>query len=363
MNGKERTQRILNRQHVDRVGIYEHFWADTQKVWINQGHISAGESMARHFQFDMDEAFCFEMMADLDFKKQIVEETEDTITFLDGNGAVLKEHKHHDSTPEHVDFHVKEREGWEHQIKPHLVPDMRRINFEHYRKVRDECRQDGRFFLWSGLNVFECMIRMCGHENALMGMILDPDWVLDMTMTYAGLIVELQKILFEREGYPDGIWFYEDMGYKGSPFMSPEMYDAFLKPAHELTFSYAHQNGLPVILHSCGFVEPLLPSIIDAGIDCLEAMEVKAGMDLTKLSQTYGDRIAFMGGLDVRALYSNDPVQVDCELSDKLYEAMKHCSYVVHSDHSIPETVDYQTYRYFVEQSLRMGRYNGRDNA
>ena len=58
----------------------------------------------------------------------------------------------------------------------------------------------------------------------LAGMALDPDWVRDMAMTYARLIVELQKILFEEEGPPDGVWYYEDMGNKGSPFMSPKMY-------------------------------------------------------------------------------------------------------------------------------------------
>lgn len=357
MNGKQRTLNILRRQPVDRVGLYEHFWADTQKIWTRQGHIAAGESMARHFGFDMDEAFCFEMMADLDFDRQVISETAETITYLDGNGAVLKQHKLHDSTPEHVDFHVKDRESWERLIKPKLTPDPRRINFELYRRVRDECREDERFFLWSGLHAFECISRVCGHENMLMGMIDDPEWIQDMAMTYARLILELQEILFRQEGAPDGLWYYEDMGYKGSPFMSPAMYKELLWPSHRYTFDNAKQRGLPVILHSCGYVEPLLPDIIEAGIDCLEAMEVKAGMDLVKLCQQYGDRISFMGGLDVRALYSNDPAQIDTELKAKLPLAMQGYRYVVHSDHSIPETVDYQTYLYFIEQSLRMGTY------
>lgn len=39
-------------------------------------------------------------------------------------------------------------------------------------------------------------------------------------------------------------------------------------------------EGVKTILHSCGYIAPLLPGLIEAGLDCLEAMEVKAGMDM-----------------------------------------------------------------------------------
>ena len=74
------------------------------------------------------------------------------------------------------------------------------------------------------MSVFECMHPVCGHENMLMGMIDDPEWVRDMADSYARLIIELQEIVFAQEGYPDGIWYYEDMGFKERPFMSPAMY-------------------------------------------------------------------------------------------------------------------------------------------
>jgi uroporphyrinogen decarboxylase len=305
----------------------------------------------------MDEAWPFNMIADLDFEKEVVAEDEDTITYLDGNGAVLRRHKKHDTTPEHVDFAVKDRESWEARIKPKLTPDPRRIHFEVYRKVRDECKEDRRFFVWSGLNAFECMEMMCGHENMLVGMALDPDWVLDMAMTYARLIVDLQKILFEKEGYPDGIWYYDDLGFKEHPFISPDMFRRIIKPAYVYTFDYAKAQGMPVILHSCGFVEPLLPDIIDAGIDCLQVIEVKAGMDLLRIHKLYGDRICFMGGIDVRVLYTNDRKKIDAELEAKIPVVKEGYNYAVHSDHSIPATVAYDTYRYFIDRALELGRY------
>jgi uroporphyrinogen decarboxylase len=238
-----------------------------------------------------------------------------------GNGAVFRRHKLHDATPEHVDFLVRDRAAWLEHIKPKLKPERRRINFEAYREAREHARQAGRFFAWSGVNVFEIMKDVCGHEHMLVGMALDPDWVRDMADTYARLTVQLQEILFAQEGYPDGIWYYEDMGFKQRPFMSPQMYRQIVLPAHKHTMEFARSHRLPVIVHSCGFVEPLVPGLIEAGIDCLQVIEVKAGMDLLKLYREFGDRLSFMGGIDVRVLYTNDRALVDAELEAKILAA------------------------------------------
>ena len=104
-------------------------------------------------------------------------------------------------------------------------------------------------------------------------------------------------------------------------------------------------------------VEPLLPHMIDAGIDCLQALEVKAGMDLVKLHQLYGDKISFMGGIDVRALYSNDREIIDRQLESKIPLVKQGFNYILHSDHSIPNTVHYDTYRYFLKMGLELGTY------
>jgi uroporphyrinogen decarboxylase len=189
-------------------------------------------------------------------------------------------------------------------------------------------------------------------------MALDPDWVKDMVVTYAQLTIDLLDILFSREGFPDGIWFYEDMGYRLHPFMSPRMYREIILPGHRLTVQWAKTRGLPVIMHSCGFIEPLIPGLLEAGIDCLQVIEVKAGMDLIKLYQAYGDQLSFMGGIDVRVLYNNDRHEIDTELEKKIPIVKGHYGYVLHSDHSIPSNVTHDTYQYFIDKGVALGRYN-----
>ena len=361
MTGKERTSAILRHQKTDRIGLYEHFWGDTHRAWTSgedeTSLIKPGESFEDHFDYDMTGCWAFNFCIDLDYHGQVVAEDEDTVTVKDGNYATLRRHKKHDTTPEHIAFDITDRETWETLAKPKLLDPAsfrRRINFEGYKNAKAYAAQKERFFFWSGVNVFECMHPIAGHVDMLMGMIDDPEWVSDMCETYAALTVELQKILFAECGLPDGIWFYEDMGYKDSPFMSPEMYDRFIYPAHKSTCDYAHSLGLPVVMHSCGFVEPLLPSMIRAGIDALQVIEVKAGMDLLRIFKNFGDKIALIGGIDVRCLYSNDRAVIDEELEKKI-PIVKHGSYVLHSDHSIPKTVKYETYKYFIERGLSLG--------
>jgi uroporphyrinogen decarboxylase len=357
LTGIERISNILKRQPVDRIGLFEHFWSDTQSAWTARKNIPPGVNFADHFGFDLDLCWPLTMVADLDFQPVVIEETAETRLTRDGNGALLRTHKLHDSTPEHIDFTVKNRAGWEQFIKPKLTPDRRRINFQAYREAKERCRQTNRFFAWSGVNVFEIMKDVTGHMHMLIGMAEDPDWVRDMALTYARLTVELQEILFAEEGWPDGIWYYEDMGFKRKPFMSPAMYREILQPAHELTMGLAKSHERPVIVHSCGYVAPLVPGLIEAGIDCLQVIEVKAGMDLLQLYRDYGDRLSFMGGIDVRTVYTNNHAIIDAELESKIPIVKGHYGYVLHSDHSIPNTVNYDTYQYFIQRGLELGKY------
>jgi uroporphyrinogen decarboxylase len=357
LTGFERIHNILKRQPVDRIGLFEHFWSDTQRAWEQMGYVSPGASMEDLFGFDMQVFWAFNFVANLDFTPETVEETESTILQRDGNGALLRRHNLHDATPEHVDFLVKDRRSWESYAKPYLTADSRRIDFAGYRRAKQQAAAAGRFFTWSGVNVFELMHPLCGHENMLIGMALDPDWIKDMVDVYSRVTVELQEILFAAEGCPDGIWYYEDMGFKQHPFMSPAMYRDIIQPGHKRTIGWAHGHNLPVIMHSCGFVEPLLPGMIEAGIDCLQVIEVKAGMDLLRLYRQYGEVLSFMGGIDVRVLYNNDHAEIDAELEAKIPLVKGHYGYVLHSDHSIPNNVHPDTYRYFIEKGLSLGTY------
>ncbi len=358
MTSIERMQAALERRPVDQTAVAVSPWGATVQRWRDEGHIGPNEDVAEHFGQDLRSGGWLNSVVDLDFQAVTIEETEETILRLDGNGATLRAHKLHDSTPEHVNFTVRDRATWEEFAKPKLLGvDRRRIPFESYRWAKQYSAERDLFCCWGGVAPFEQMHPLCGHEYMLMGMALDPDWVRDMADTYADLTIQHLEVLFSEEGAPDGFFFYEDMGFKQRPFMSPAMYAGILQPAHTRLFEYAHDNGCKVIVHSCGFVEPLVPGLIEAGMDCLQAMEVKAGMDLRELYAKYGDRLSFYGGVDVRCLISNNRALIDAEMDAKILPVVRGGGgYVLHSDHSEPPEVDYETMMYFVERGRKLGR-------
>lgn len=357
MTGHERLDNILARKPVDRIGLFEHFWGDTLTKWRSQGHIAEDEDLARHFGFDLATCGCFNMVVQLDYEPVVLEETEETVLMRDGNGAVLRRHKLHDATPEHVDFAVRDYAGWREQVEPVLKPSRDRIDPEVYRNARAAAAEQQQFFCWCGANCFELIHPLCGHENMLMGMALEPEWIAEMAMFYVDITIALQEMLFAEAGKPDGIWYYEDMGFKHRPFMSPQMYRDLIQPAHAKSIEFAHAQGLPVITHSCGFIEPLLPGLIEAGIDCLQVIEVKAGMDLLRIKRNFGDQIALCGGMDARNLVANDKDAIAAELNEKIGLAKEGYGYILHSDHSIPTDTEYDTYRFFVDEGLALGAY------
>ena len=66
---------------------------------------------------------------------------------------------------------------------------------------------------------------------------------------------------------------YEDLGYKNAIFCSPEVYKNQIFPFYAEMIDFFHGYDLPVVLHSCGFTEPLLDLIVDVGFDALNPME------------------------------------------------------------------------------------------
>ena len=356
MTHKQRFLGALNRQPVDMLPCGDGLWGETFRKYIAQGKMQEGEDQVVHFDMSWRQGGWLSSVADLDFEDQVIEETAETVLKLNGNGAQLRHWKNKSGTPEHVDFAVKERSAWEKLIKPHLLKvDRRRIPFEAYRDSKQMAVTEGRAFGWSGVAPFEQMHPVCGHEYMLMGMALDPDWVRDMVNTFADFTLMHQQVLFAEEGPPDYFWYYEDMGFKEKPFMSPAMYEDLVVPGHAKLFGAAHDLGCKVIVHSCGYVEPLVPGLIAAGMDCLQAMEVKAGMDLPTLSERFGDRITFCGGIDIRVVASNDREAIDAELDRKIRPVLEAGGgYILHSDHSIPPEVEHDTLRYFFDHGRRL---------
>ena len=143
----------------------------------------------------------------------------------------------------------------------------------------------------------------------------------------------------------DGAFLYYDLGYKNGLFFSLKRYEQQLHPMFKEFCRFFHNKDVKIILHSCGLVKDLIPYFIEERIDCLQPLEVKAGMDLIQLKEKYGDKIAFMGGIDVRLMAQDDPRLIEEEINEKITVAKQGGGYIYHSDHSVPRNVSFQNYQ------------------
>ena len=148
----------------------------------------------------------------------------------------------------------------------------------------------------------------------------------------------------------DKLRFFEDLGYKDRLFCSPKTLSELIFPYYAEMVEFLHAYDLPVVLHTCGYTEPALEMIVDAGFDALNPMEVKAGNDALAFAERYAEKLTFIGGLDARILESGDRDLIRREVTG-LIEGMKQrgASYVYGSDHSISTNVDYDDFKYAID--------------
>ena len=346
---------LLRKKSVDRVGAYEIFWHYTLKKWVEQGYPTDQENKpvdpVSHFKLDMRRTGGGFRVSPLLIPDEIIEETDEWIIKRNGAGAALKGWTHTAGTPEHIDFRMTSREVWERDCRPHLLEvNPERINVEEATKALAANLTEKRWSFYGNLFVWENMRQSMGDICLYESLLLDPGWIHDYNRVYTDFFKAHFKLLFDKAGLPNGIWIFEDMGYRDRLFCSPKTYAELIFPYSRELVEFLHSYGLAVVLHSCGNITGVMDQIVDAGFDALNPMEVKAGCDIMDFARRYGDRLVLVGGFDVRILESNDRRLIGQKVGEHV-DKMKSLGarYVFGSDHSITTNVDYDSYRYALD--------------
>ncbi|RMD80780.1 MAG: hypothetical protein D6820_06225, partial [Lentisphaerae bacterium] len=172
--------------------------------------------------------------------------------------------------------------------------------------------------------------------------------------------LELDLQMFQRvwdAGYHfDAIHWPDDLGYKHSQFFSLNLYREVLKPFHQKAIDFAKAKGLKVMLHSCGDVNPFIPEWIAMGVDCLNPLEVKAGMDPLKLKETYANDLVLHGGIN--AVLWDDPDAIMQEIERVVPALKRRGGYIFSSDHSIPDSISLKQFEAIINRVKEVGRYD-----
>ena len=350
---RERMLRTFKRQEIDRIPLYDSAWAGTKKRWYREG-MPAGVAWEDFFGFDHAIRVCPDNSPR--FERRVLEKTDRYRIETTKWGGTQKVFNELDSTPEVLNFYYDTPEKWEEAKKAMLTYHEDRIPWAYLKENYPKWKAEGRFLqlvVWFGFDVAHS--RMTGTENMLIGMYEEPEWVMDIFDTYLTVSLDLCQRILDAGYQFDGIFWYDDMGYKGSPFFSPTLYRELLKPYHKKAVDWAHERGMVTELHSCGFIEPLLPDILETGVEMLNPLEIKAGMDPFKLKALYGDKLAFHGGINAQLWDDVDLVKAEMErIIPRLKEGG---GYVFASDHSIPNSVSFDNMKQIAALAHKLGKY------
>ncbi len=150
-----------------------------------------------------------------------------------------------------------------------------------------------------GFALFERAWSLRGFEQFFLDMATDP--------AYAGAlldqITEIQLALLERYlalGV-DGGYFGDDYGAQKNLLFSPRMWRMLIKPRLARLFAPFKERGLPVILHSDGQIQRILPDLLEIGLTALNPVQPEV-LDHTWLWEQYGGRLSFYGGVSTQTV-------------------------------------------------------------
>jgi len=352
LSSRERFNHIFAHREADRIPIIDDPWEATIERWHNEG-LPGDTSFVDYF--DLDHISGISVDNSPQYDERILEDTQTYTIYTSNWGVTMKQWKHAASTPQFLAHTITNQKAWE-EAKKRINTSPERIPWEYLRKNYPIWQKRGdwiRANLWFGFDVTHAW--MVGTERVLLALAEEPEWMMDMFEIQLETDLALLELIWDAGYHFDSIFWCDDMGYKFNQFFSLRMYHKLLKPFHQRAINWAHAKGIKAHLHSCGDIRPFVPELVDMGLDALNPLEVKAGMDPIKLKREFGKDLVLHGGIN--AVLWNQPDQIEAEMQRIVPLLKEDGGYIFSSDHSVPSSVSLAEFGRIVALAKGLGAY------
>jgi len=155
----------------------------------------------------------------------------------------------------------------------------------------------------------------------------------------------------------DAILMCVDYGLSDGPWMSPQMFRRFVKPALARQAKAFSDKGACPMLHSDGNITPLLPDIVDAGVRAYQGIDVMAGMDLREVKLAFGHRLCLIGNVDPRVIEFGTRADVEGEVRRCLESAAIGGGFMLSVSANVSANLNADNFIYMLELARKMGNY------
>jgi hypothetical protein len=351
MTDRQRFVRQMHYQPVDRCFNMEFgYWDENYQLWpmFVENDITNEWEANAFFNFDPIATLSGNTWISPSFANKVIEERETTRIILNEDGLYAEVPKDgHDTIPHFLMATVVTPKDWAKVKEERFRRDdpARKVDVETLKLIYSPER-DFPLGVYCGsmIGKIRDMLTFEGLAYALYDY---PEMVEDMVET-ACLLVEdfLDQVLphFDFD-FASG---WEDICYKSGPIVSPKFFKAVVLPRYQRISQKLRLAGIDLWYTDCdGDVRPILPLLMEGGINCLFPFEVNGCAHPGELFKTYGKELRIMGGVDKLALGKGKEA-IKAYL-DTLVPLVERGGYIPFCDHRCPPNVDPQDYLYYLD--------------
>lgn len=297
------------------------------------------------------------------YEEKIVEKKERSIIVQDWKGNICEISDEFDVsylrtgkdfvTRKWIKCPVENRDDWENMKQRYNPNDYSRLP-ENIIEIGEKIKNRNYVIGFTVSGPFWQLREWLGFENLCMLFITAPNFVKEMIDFWKDYISSLlEKFLTYIKA--DYIRVSEDMAYKEKSMISPKMTKEYLLPCWKQWGKIIKSKGCPIYqIDSDGFIKELIPIWIEAGFNVTDPFEVAAGNDINEIRKIYGKKIAFIGGVDKRAI-AKGGITIQKEMT-RIKPVIKNGGYIPSCDHGVPSDV---SWAFFVEYCEILAQMTG----
>jgi len=278
----------------------------------------------------------------------VTEETDDIIRYRDDIGRIMRLEKGYATVPLPENYPVKNMDDWL-KIKQKYAFSEERFGADWQAKAK-QIRKEGAVISVCIPGGFDEPRQLLGEENLCYACYDQPELIHDILETIGNSAVKvLERVSSEVQ--VDILSVHEDMAGKSGSLLGPNEITTFIKPYYRRVWDMLQARGARLFEQdSDGNMDGVIPAFLDAGINCMYPMEPAAGMDIVKVREQYGNRLAFYGGIDKHVLRQTEE-KIAAELEYKIPPMIRTRGCMLGLDHRIPNGTPLENYRFYIRKA------------
>ena len=282
------------------------------------------------------------------YPSQTIEENEDFKIYKDGLGRTMKLSKKVATLALPMDHPVKNMDDWL-KLKPFYEFSEARFG-KDWESIAKRHLESRRVISVSIPGGFDEPRGLMGEEMLCIAYYEQPELVHDILNTIGDIAFKVLDRVSSAVKI-DLLSVHEDMAGKSGSLAGPKQVMEFIKPYYRKIWDMLADRGARLFdQDSDGDMNGVIPAFLESGVNCMHPMEPAANMDIVKIREQYGTKLAFYGGID-KHIIRRSKDEIIAELEYKIPPMVSTGGCVLALDHRIPNGTPLENYRFYVSKA------------